>query len=80
LLPPWGQQREEFSSLFVMAGRKAQSGGTGDWSRFNQNAQPISPEEAHPNPLPENPIPPIFRFGGAIGVFLGTLLYSGPAE
>jgi len=57
---------------------KTQSGGSGDFNRFNQKAEPIGPEEAHPNPLPANPLPPLVRFGGPIGVFVGTMLYSTP--
>jgi RHS repeat-associated protein len=49
------------------------------WTRFDRNGNPITEEQAHPNPLPANPLPPIVRFGGPVGAFVGTMLYSTPA-
>ena len=58
---------------------KTQAPGQKGWSRFDRNGYPLTAEEAHPNPLPPNPLSPLLRFGGAGGAFLGTWLYSNPA-
>ncbi|MBS1165544.1 MAG: wapA1 [Proteobacteria bacterium] len=58
---------------------KTQMSGQKGWSRYDQSGSPITPNEAHPNTLPSNPIPPYVRFGGAVGVFVGTVFYTTPA-
>jgi RHS repeat-associated protein len=52
---------------------------TTSWQRYSTQGVPLGPDEAHPNPLPSNPIPPFIRRGGGIGVFLGAFFQSRPA-
>jgi hypothetical protein len=58
---------------------KTQSPGQRGWNRYDTNGNPITPDQAHPNPLPSNPLSPFIRYGSPAGVFLGTLLHSSPA-
>ncbi|MDQ7247295.1 RHS repeat-associated core domain-containing protein [Dongia sedimenti] len=52
-----------------------------DWTRWNPETKaPFgSAEEAHPNPLPSNPLPPFVRYGTPLGAFLATMFHSSPA-
>lgn len=49
------------------------------WRHFSLEGVEITAEQAHPNPLPENPLSSIVRLGGPLSVFIGTLMYSSPA-
>jgi RHS repeat-associated protein len=74
-VPPAGEGGPPGSSGYF----KTQVGGSGNWSRYDPSGKSISPEQAHPNPLPSNPIPPVVRYTSPAGVFLGIVLHSRPA-
>ena len=51
-------------------------GGQGWGQRYNMNGDPITIDQAHGNGLSSNPLSPLIRVGGPVGVFLGAVLYS----
>lgn len=52
----------------------------GEICRYDQAGNKITAEQAHPNPLPANPVLNLLRMTSPIGAFLGILLWSEPAQ
>jgi RHS repeat-associated protein len=57
---------------------KTQAPGQDGWDHFNQEGEPISPEEAHPNPLAATSLIGAIIEGSPLGVFLGAFFWSSP--